>query len=74
MNADAILDAIDMYCPVPALLTTEKMKELKSGDILVILANDPDILEDIPNWCKRSGNRFLKIEKENEIYKLYVQK
>jgi len=74
MNADATLDAIGVYCPVPIMLTTEKMKELKKGQVLEVLADDMDILEDMPNWCKRSGSKFLKLEKEDGFYKLYVRK
>ncbi|MEW5767431.1 MAG: sulfurtransferase TusA family protein [bacterium] len=74
MDADATLDAIGVYCPVPIILTTEKMNELKIGQTLEVLADDPDILEDLPNWCKRSGTRFLKLEREDGFYKLYVRK
>ncbi len=73
MDADATLDAIGVYCPVPIMLTTEKIKELKKEQILEVLADDPEILADLPNWCKRSGTRFLKVERENGFYKLYVQ-
>jgi len=74
MEADATLDAIGVYCPVPIMLTTEKMKELKKGQVLEVLADDPDILEDLPNWCKRTETKFLKLEKEDGFYKLYVRK
>ncbi len=74
MDADAILDAVGLYCPVPVMLITEKIKELNKGEIIEVLADDPDSLEDIPHWCKISGNKFLKIVRENGIYKFYVQK
>lgn len=74
MEADATLDAVGLYCPVPVMLTTEKIKEIEKGQVLEILADDPDSLEDIPHWCKITGNRFLKVARENEIYKFYVQK
>ena len=74
MEADATLDTIGLYCPVPVMLTTEKIKELAKGQILEVLADDPDILEDLPNWCKRNGSKFLKLEKEDGFYKIYVRK
>jgi TusA-related sulfurtransferase len=74
MKITATLDAVGVYCPVPILLTIEKMKELKKGQVLEILADDPEILEDMPNWCKTTKNRFLKVERDEGIYKLYVQK
>ncbi|OIP36764.1 hypothetical protein AUJ95_09070 [Candidatus Desantisbacteria bacterium CG2_30_40_21] len=74
MKVNATLDAVGLYCPVPVMLTTEKMKELKKGDTLEILTDDPDSLEDIPNWCKIADHRFLKIARENGIYRFYLQK
>lgn len=74
MRKDVTLDTIGLYCPVPIMLASEKMKELEIGDVLEILADDPDSLVDIPNWCKRTDNRFLKILRGNGIYKFYVQK
>ena len=74
MEKDATVDTIGLYCPVPIMLTTCKMKGLKIGQVLEVLADDPDILEDLPNWCKRSETRFLKLEKEDGFYKLYVRK
>lgn len=74
METDATLDAVGLYCPVPVMLATEKIKELNKGEVLEILADDPDSLEDIPHWCKITGNRFLKITRENGIYKFYIQK
>lgn len=74
MKIDATLDAVGVYCPVPILLTTEKMKELKKGQILEILADDVEVLEDMPNWCKTTNNKFLKVERNEGIYKLYIRK
>ncbi|MBU1262650.1 sulfurtransferase TusA family protein [bacterium] len=74
MDADVTLDTVGLYCPVPVMLATEKIKKLEKGKILEILADDSDSLEDIPNWSKITGNKFLKVEKNGEIYKFYVQK
>jgi TusA-related sulfurtransferase len=74
MNIDATLDAVGLYCPVPIMLVTEKIKGLKIGQILEVLADDPDSLEDIPNWCKTTGNKFLKVKKNEGTYRFYVQK
>ena len=74
MEVDATLDAIGLYCPVPVMLTTEKIKEIEKRQVLEILTDDPDSLEDIPHWCKITGNKFLKVTRENGIYRFYVQK
>ncbi len=74
MKADATLDCIGLYCPMPLHQTAKKMKELKAGQVLEILADDEGIKEDMPAWCRTTGNELLGIEKGTEGYKAYVKK
>jgi tRNA 2-thiouridine synthesizing protein A len=74
MKADATLDCIGLYCPVPIYNTANKLKELEVGQVLEILADDEGIKEDMPAWCRTTGNELLGIEDEAGQYRLYVKK
>jgi tRNA 2-thiouridine synthesizing protein A len=74
MKADASLDCIGLYCPMPIYNTSKKIKELKPGQVLEVLADDEGIKEDMPAWCRTTGNELLGIEEENGQYKAYVRK
>jgi tRNA 2-thiouridine synthesizing protein A len=74
MKADATLDTYGLLCPMPIVKTSAKMKELEPGQILEVLSTDEGIKEDMPAWCKVTGNEFLGIEQDGEIYKVYVKK
>lgn len=74
MKADATLDCIGLYCPMPIYQTAKKLKELKTGQVLEILADDEGIKEDMPAWCRTTGNELLGIEEAAEGYKAYVKK
>jgi tRNA 2-thiouridine synthesizing protein A len=74
MKADEILDCVGLYCPMPIVHTAKKMKELKPGQVLEVLADDPGIEQDMPNWCKTTGNEFLGIEEDKGVYKVLVRK
>ncbi len=74
MKADATLDCIGFYCPMPIVKTVEKIKELKQGEILEVVADDIGIKEDMPAWCRATGNEFLGIEEEAGQYKVYIKK
>jgi TusA-related sulfurtransferase len=74
MKADATLDCIGLYCPIPIVHTANKLKELEKGQVLEILADDLGIKEDMPAWCKITGNELLSIEEEGEQYRLLVRK
>lgn len=74
MKADAILDCVGLYCPMPIVNTTKKFQELKEGQVLEVLADDVGILKDMPAWCKATGNKFLSVEEKDGHYVLYVKK
>jgi len=74
MKADAILDCMGLYCPMPIAHTSNKLKELEVGQVLEILADDEGIKEDMPAWCRTTGNELLGIEDEAGQYKVYVKK
>lgn len=74
MKADATLDCIGFYCPIPVAKTARKIKELQVGQVLELLADDAGIKEDIPNWCKTTGHQFIGIEEEAGQYRAYVRK
>src|SRR4030067_1004090 len=42
--------------------------------VLEVLADDKGIKEDIPNWCKTTGNECLGIEEECGVFHAYVKK
>ncbi len=69
------LDCVGLYCPVPIIKTTKKIKEMKSGEVLEVEADDEGILNDMPAWCKTTGNIYEGGEKAADgIVKVYVRK
>ena len=74
MKADATLDCIGLYCPMPIFHTGNKLKELEAGQVLEILADDKGVKEDMPAWCRATGNELLDIEEEAGGYKVYIRK
>lgn len=74
MQADATLDCLGYYCPLPIAQTAKRLKELKPGQVLEILADDEGIKEDMPNWCRATGNECLSVEENAGQFKVYVRK
>jgi tRNA 2-thiouridine synthesizing protein A len=74
MKADVTLDCVGLICPMPIVKTSQKMKELKPGQVLEVSADDEGIKEDMPAWCNTTGNEFLGAEEEGDIIKVYVRK
>jgi TusA-related sulfurtransferase len=74
MKADASLDCTGLYCPMPIIKTSQKIKELEIGQVLEVIADDEGIKADLPAWCKTTGNEFLGIEARDSEYHGYVKK
>jgi tRNA 2-thiouridine synthesizing protein A len=74
MKADETLDCVGLYCPMPIVETARKMKALKPGQVLEILADDEGIKQDMPNWCKQTGHKCLGVEEEKGTFHAYVKK
>jgi tRNA 2-thiouridine synthesizing protein A len=74
MKADRILDCIGLYCPMPIVKTSQEIKKMKAGETLEVLSDDKGIKEDMPAWCRTTGNEFLGMEEQNGEIKVFVRK
>ncbi len=74
MKADQSLDCVGLYCPMPIVKTSQKIKDLKKGEVLEVIADDKGIKQDMPAWCKSTGNEFLGVEEKDGEIKVYVKK
>ena len=74
MKADYSLDCIGLYCPMPIVKATEKIKQLKPGEVLEVVADDKGIKEDMPAWCEATGHEFLGVEEDGGEIRVYVKK
>ena len=62
------LDLTGLMCPLPVVITSEKMRKLQEGQILTVISTDPGFERDIMSWCLQTGNELIKLKKEEEIY------
>ena len=74
MRPAMTLDTFGLLCPVPIIKTASAIREISVGEVLEVLADDPQILEDMPAWCASNGHALLDTMEENEEFKLYVRK
>lgn len=74
MKADVELDCFGLLCPMPIIQTAQKIKEMKKGETLEVTSTDAGIKEDMPAWCRQTGQEFLGFKEEGEVIKVYVRK
>ena len=74
MKADQTLDCIGLYCPIPIVKTAARIKAMKVGEVLEVVADDKGIKMDMPAWARSTGHEFLGIEEKGGEIKVYVKK
>jgi tRNA 2-thiouridine synthesizing protein A len=74
MKADETLDCYGLLCPMPIAETAKKVRSMKKGAVLEVIATDEAIKEDMPSWCRQTGQEFLGIEEEDDTFRVYVKK
>ena len=68
-------DAVGLFCPMPVVRLKLEIEKIEPNQVLELLADDPGVTEDIPAWCKDTGNQCLLIEKNEEgIFVAYIRK
>jgi tRNA 2-thiouridine synthesizing protein A len=74
VKADATLDCYGLLCPMPIVQTAKRLKTMKAGEVLEVVATDPGIREDMPAWCRTTGQEFLGAEDDGEAVRVYIRK
>lgn len=62
------LDAAGLLCPLPVLKARKRLKSLKSGETLKLIATDPASVIDVPHFCNEQGHVLVSHEAKNGLY------
>lgn len=69
-----LLDLRKLRCPEPIMLLRKKIREIKNGEILLMLSDDPSTIRDVPKYCQFMNHKLLKINTSNIFYEFWIQK
>ena len=71
---DLTIDAKGKKCPMPVLLTSKGIKQLESGQIMLVEATDGGSRSDIPSWAKNTGNELIESTSDDGVYRYLIRK
>ncbi|MED3996931.1 sulfurtransferase TusA family protein [Peribacillus frigoritolerans] len=74
MNADKVLDAKGLACPMPIVKTRKAMNDLQKGQVLEIHVTDKGAKADLAAWSKSGGHELIETAEENDILKFWIRK
>ena len=59
-NVDREVDARGLNCPLPVLRTKKALNDMKSGEVVRIIATDPGSVRDFEAFSRQTGNVLLE--------------
>lgn len=68
------LDLRGVACPMNFVKTKLKLEEMQSGQILEIILEDGEPIRNVPRSVKEEGHQIIKVEKTENIFKLFIKK
>lgn len=74
IKANKVVDARGTSCPGPILAAKKAIADVKTGEVMEILATDSGTNKDIPAWSKKMGHEYLGVIEEAGYWKLYVKR
>jgi tRNA 2-thiouridine synthesizing protein A len=63
-----------MLCPMPIVRLSKTMKELESGQVVLMMATDPGAGPDVEAYAKNTGNALLAHDKDGSVMRFWLQK
>jgi len=56
---DREVDASGLNCPLPILRTKKALNDMRSGQVLRVVATDPSAVRDFEAFAKQTGNQLV---------------
>ena len=74
LSIDREVDARGLNCPLPILRTKKALNDMKSGQVLRILATDPLALRDFQAFAKQTGNELMQHVEHDGVFSFLVRR
>jgi tRNA 2-thiouridine synthesizing protein A len=74
LQIDREVDARGLNCPLPILRTKKALNDLRSGQVLRVLATDPGSVRDFEAFARQTGNRLLQHEEREGVFTFLVER
>lgn len=71
---DRTLDCLGLYCPEPIFRTRMELDNMKTGEILEVLADDPAADADIRSLVKRLEQEIIRVSKDGNTVRILIKK
>ncbi|MDH3209179.1 MAG: sulfurtransferase TusA family protein [Burkholderiaceae bacterium] len=60
MDANKELDTCGLNCPLPLLKAKKALADMRSGEVLKVVATDPGSTRDFQAFARQTGNELIE--------------
>ncbi|UDG81644.1 Sulfur carrier protein TusA [Candidatus Profftia lariciata] len=73
-NPDKMLNALGLMCPEPIMMLRKTIRHMEKGETLLLIANDPTTIRDIPIFCCFMNHELIAKETKIIPYRYLLRK
>jgi tRNA 2-thiouridine synthesizing protein A len=73
-DADQTLDAQGLTCPEPLMLVRNRVREMRKGEVLYVVATDPTTERDFTNFCRFMGHELVSHDVREGVHHYRLRK
>lgn len=73
-DIDRTLDTLGLRCPEPVMLVRKAIRHMQNGEIILVIADDPATIRDLPSFCQFMDHTLLYSETVTIPYRYWVKK
>jgi len=73
-NPEHELDALGLRCPEPVMMVRKTVRKLDDGQTLLIIADDPATVRDIPSFCQFMDHTLVACQTDQLPYQYLIKK
>ena len=74
MHAQKELDTRGLNCPLPVLKAKKALADMRSGEVLKVLATDPGSMRDFQAFARQTGNELVEQSTENDEFVHFLRR
>ena len=67
------LDVLGHYCPVPVSQARKALSKLDGGNVLLVIADDPETMHDMPILVDRLGHHLIDVLKPADEFHYIIE-
>ena len=68
MDVQKELDTRGLNCPLPILKAKKALADMRSGEVLKVVATDPGSMRDFQAFARQTGNELIEQESSNDEF------